>query len=102
VTFWILVVVVGAATIAFKASGPVLLGRRPLGPRVRSVVDLLAPVMLSALVVTQTLAGDEEIVLDARVPGVAAAAVAIWRGAPIIVAMVVAGLVTALVRAAGG
>jgi branched-subunit amino acid transport protein len=102
VTFWILVVAVGAATIAFKASGPVLLGRRPLGPRVQSVVDLLAPVMLSALVVTQTLAGDEEIVFDARVPGVAAAALAIWRGAPIIVAMVVAGLVTALVRAAGG
>jgi branched-subunit amino acid transport protein len=101
VTFWFLVVAVGAATIAFKASGPVLLGRRPLGLRVQSIVDLLAPVVLSALIVTQTLAGDEEIVLDARVPGVAAAAVAIWRGAPIIVAMVVAGLVTALVRAAG-
>lgn len=101
-SFWIVVAVVGAATIAFKASGPVLLGQRPLGHRVQSVVDLLAPVMLSALVVTQTLAGDQEIVVDARVPGVAAAAVAIWRGAPIIVAMVVAAVVTALVRAAGG
>jgi branched-subunit amino acid transport protein len=102
VTFWIVVLAVGAATIAFKASGPVLLGRRPLGPRVQSVVDLLAPVMLTALVVTQTFAGDQEIVVDARVPGVAAAAVAVWRGAPIIVAMVIAGVVTALVRAAGG
>ena len=100
-SFWIIVVAVGVTTIAFKASGPVLLGGRPLGPRVQSVVDLLAPVMLTALVVTQTLAGDEEIVVDARVPGVAAAAVAIWRGAPIIVSMVIAGLVTALVRAAG-
>ena len=44
--------------------------------------------MLTALVVTQTVGGDEEIVVDARIPGVAAAAVAIWRGAPIIVAMV--------------
>ncbi len=101
-TFWIVVLVVGAATIAFKASGPVLLGRKPLGPRVQSVVDLLAPVMLAALVVTQMLGGDEEIVIDARVPGVAAAAVAIWRGVPLIVAMVIAGLVTALLRAAGG
>jgi branched-subunit amino acid transport protein len=102
VTFWIVVVVVGAATIALKASGPVLLGRRPLGERAQSIVDLLAPVMLTALVVTQTFAGDQEIVLDARVPGVAAAAIAVWRGAPIIVAMVIAGVVTALVRAAGG
>jgi len=54
--------------------------------------------MLTALVVTQTVGGDEEIVLDARIPGVAAAAIAIWRGAPIVVAMFVAALVTALVR----
>jgi branched-subunit amino acid transport protein len=100
-TFWIVVLVVGAATIAFKASGPVLLGRKPLGKRVQSVVDLLAPVMLAALVVTQMLGGDQEIVVDARVPGVAAAAVAIWRGVPLIVAMVIAAVVTALLRAAG-
>ncbi len=54
--------------------------------------------MLTALVVTQTLGGDEEIVIDARVPGVAAAIVAIWRGAPIVVAMFIAALVTGLLR----
>jgi hypothetical protein len=42
--------------------------------------------------------GDEEIVLDARVPGVAAAAVAIWRGASVVPAMVIAAVVTALLR----
>jgi len=101
-TFWIVVIAVGVATILFKAAGPLLLGHRPLGPRLQSIVDLLAPVMLTALVLTQTVGGDQEVVLDARVPGVAAAAVAVWRGAPVIVAMVIAGLVTALVRAAGG
>lgn len=101
-TFWIVVIAVGVATILFKAAGPLLLGQRPLAPRVQSIVDLLAPVMLTALVVTQTVGGDQEIVLDARVPGVAAAAVAVWRGVPVIVAMVIAGLVTALVRAATG
>jgi branched-subunit amino acid transport protein len=99
--FWIVVAAVGIATVLFKAAGPVLLGRRPLPPRGQSVVDLLAPVMLTALVVTQTFGGDGEVTVDARLPGVAAAAIAIWRHAPIIVAMVVAGLVTALVRAAG-
>jgi branched-subunit amino acid transport protein len=96
--FWIVVGAVGAATVLFKAAGPVLLGRRPLPPRGQSVVDLLAPVMLTALVVTQTFGGDGDVTVDARLPGVAAAAIAIWRRAPIIVAMVIAGLVTAVVR----
>ena len=95
---WIVVVVVGAATVAFKAAGPVLLGRRGLPPNVQSVVDLLAPVMLIALVVTQTFGGDQEITVDARVVGVGAAVVAIRFRAPVIVAMAVAALVTALCR----
>ena len=95
---WIVVAVVGVATIAFKAAGPVLIGRRSLPPRVRPIIDVLAPVMLIALVVTQTFGGDEEIVVDARVAGVAAAGVAIWVRAHVIVAMAVAAAVTALVR----
>lgn len=51
-----------------------------------------------AVVVTQTFRGDEEIKLDARVPGVAAAGVAIWPGAPLVVAMAIAATVTALLR----
>jgi branched-subunit amino acid transport protein len=96
---WIVVIVVGGLTMVFKAAGPVFLGRRRLPAKAQSVVDLVAPVMLIALVVTQTVGGDEKIVVDARIPGVAAALVAIWRGAPIVVAMFIAALVTALVRA---
>ena len=95
---WIVVGVVGAATVVFKAAGPLLIGRRALPPNVQSVIDLLAPVMLIALVVTQTFAGDEEITVDPRVVGVGAAAVAIWLRAHVIVAMAVAAAVTALVR----
>jgi branched-subunit amino acid transport protein len=95
---WIVVGVVGVATVLLKAAGPVFLGRRPLPRRVQSVVDLLAPVMLTALVVTQTLASGEEVSVDARVPGVAAAGIAIWRGVPLVGAMAIAAAVTALVR----
>jgi branched-subunit amino acid transport protein len=95
---WIVVIVVGALTMIFKAAGPVFLGKRRLPARAQSVVNLVPPVMLTALVVTQTLGGDEKIVVDARIPGVAAAGVAIWRGAPIVAAMFIAALVTALVR----
>lgn len=96
---WIVVAVVGVGSIAFKAAGPVFLGSRSLPPRIESVVALIGPVMLTALVVTQTVGGDQQIVLDARVPGVAAAAVAIWRGAPVVVAMLVAAVVTGTLRA---
>ena len=95
---WIVVAIVGIATIASKAAGPVLVGRRELPPRVQACVELLAPVMLTALVVTQTFGGDEEIQVDARVLGVGAAAIAIALRAPIIVAMAIAAVVTALTR----
>lgn len=97
---WIVVAVVGVATIAFKASGPVLIGRRALPPRVQSIVELLAPVMLIALVVTQTFGGEEELAVDERVAGVGAALVAILLRAHVIVAMAIAAGVTALLRLA--
>lgn len=105
---WILVFVVGVATVLFKAAGPVFLGRRALPPQAQSVVELLAPVMLTALVVTQTVGGDGELSFDARIAGVAAAAVAIrWRvprglaERSLVGAMAIAAVVTAFVRALG-
>lgn len=95
---WVVVAAVGVATVLFKASGPVFLGRRALPPPVQSVVELLAPVMLTALVVTQTVGGGGELSVDARLPGVAAAAIAIWRRVPLVGAMVIAAVVTGLVR----
>jgi branched-subunit amino acid transport protein len=92
------VIVVAAATMLFKAAGPVFLGRRSLPRRVRGIVELLAPVMLTALVVTQTFGGDEAVTVDARVPGVLAGAIAVWRRVPLVPAMVIAAVVTALVR----
>ena len=96
---WIVVVVVGVATILFKAAGPLVLATRRLEGRAQAVVDLLAPAMLSALVVSQVFGGDRELVLDARVVGVAAAGIAIWRRAHVVVAMLVAAVVTASLRA---
>ena len=96
---WIVVAVVGAATIAIKAVGPVVLGGRKLPPRLGGVVALLAPALLAALVVTQAVAGDRRYVFDARLVGLAAAAVSIRLRAPLLVTLVVAAATTALVRA---
>ena len=95
---WLVIAVVGTVTIAFKASGPVLLGRRVLPDRVSAVVDVLAPAMLAALVVTQTVAGDREIVLDERLAGVAAGAAAVVLRAPLLLVMTVAAATAALIR----
>jgi branched chain amino acid efflux pump len=95
---WILVIGVGAATMAIKALGPVLLGGHPLPERVASVVPLLAPAVLAALVVTQTFADGRSLVLDARVLGVAAAAVALRLRAPVLLVIVAAAATTAIVR----
>ncbi len=95
---WIAVAVVGAATIALKAVGPVLLGGRPLPRHLTGIVALLAPALLAALVVTQVAGGDEEIVLDARLVGLGAAVVAILLRAPLLAVVVAAAAATALVR----
>jgi branched-subunit amino acid transport protein len=98
-TTWLVVALVGAFTIAFKAAGPVLLAGRELPARLTNAFELLAPSLLAALVVTQAVGGKEEIVLDARLVGVGTAIVAIRLRAPLIVAIVAAALATALVRA---
>jgi hypothetical protein len=95
---WTVVLGVGVATVALKAAGPVLLGGRPLPDRLASVVRLLAPAVLAALVVTATFADGRSLALDARVVGVAAAAVALRLRAPVLVVIAIAAAATALMR----
>jgi branched-subunit amino acid transport protein len=96
---WAVVVLVGAGTIAFKAVGPVVLGGRSLPPRLAGPIELLAPAVLAALVVTQLVGGDRAIVLDERLVGIAAAGVALALRAPLLAVVVAAAVATALVRA---
>jgi len=95
---WTVVLLVGGFTIAFKAAGPVLLGGRTLPPRIVDAFELLAPSLFAALIVTQAVGGDEEIVIDTRLVGVGAGLVAILLRAPLIVVIVVAAVATALAR----
>jgi branched-subunit amino acid transport protein len=97
---WIAVLVVGAATIAIKAAGPVLAGERELPLGRSRVVDLLAPALLAALVATQAFASDETLVLDERAAGLLAGGLAIVLKAPLLVVVVVAAATAALLRLA--
>lgn len=95
---WLCVLAVGAATIVFKATGPVLLGRRSLPDWLAGPLAMLAPAVLAALVVTQAVAGRRAIVADARLAGLGAGAVAIALRAPLLVVVTVAAATAALVR----
>jgi len=95
---WVVVVVVGVLTIVFKAAGPVFIGRKRLPPGLLAFVELLAPAMLAALVVTQAVGGDRRLVFDERLLGLAAAVVALRVRAPLLMVMVVAATTAATAR----
>lgn len=95
---WLVVIGVGIGTIAIKAAGPVLLGGRALPARIGSVVALLAPALLAALVVSASVASGSQLVADARLIGVGAAAVAVALRAPILIVVLLAAVAAALAR----
>ena len=86
-------------TAAIKAVGPVALGGRELPTWFTSVVILLSPALLAALVATQAFAQGDHLALDADTAGVAAGGLVIWRTGSIIACVVLAAAVTAAVRA---
>jgi branched-subunit amino acid transport protein len=96
---WIVVALTGAATMLIKATGPVLLGGRELPTQLVGIVELLAPALLAALVVTQVFADDRDLVFDTRGIGLGAGAVAVIARAPLIVTLVITAAATAIVRA---
>lgn len=96
---WITVLSLALATAALKLVGPLLLGGRALSPAAMSVIELLASALLAALIVVETFGNGRSLTIDARALGVAFAAVAMIRGAPLTVAVLGAAVVTAAARA---
>jgi hypothetical protein len=99
---WAVVIVTGVATLVLKAAGPILLGGRPLPERTAGLFGLLGPALLAALVAIGTFAQGQRLVIDARVLGVAAAALAIRLRAPVLLVVILAAVVTAAARAVSG
>jgi branched-subunit amino acid transport protein len=99
-TVWITIAVLAVGTFASKAVGTLVLGGSDLGPRAMNVTALVAPAILAALVVYETLgAHGGGITVDARAAGLGAAILAILAKAPMIVVILLAAAVTATLRA---
>jgi branched-subunit amino acid transport protein len=96
---WVLILGLAALTVLIKALGPVLLGGRELPPWFSRVVVLMAPALLSALVVTSVFATGRSWSVGAHTVGVAVAALMLWRRCSLVLCVVVAVLVTAGLRA---
>lgn len=97
---WITIAVLAVGTVAIKSFGPLTLGGRDLPPRLAGVVALLAPSLLAALVVVDTLGGEDgTLAIDEKAAGLLAAAGALAARLPVIVAVLIAAAVTAGLRA---
>ena len=98
---WVVILIVTLMNSAFKAAGAILAGGRELPPRANAVLSLLTPALLTALVVTGTFGEGGRLAIDERALGVGAAAVVIALRAPVLLAVVLAALVTAVARLIG-
>jgi hypothetical protein len=63
------------------------------------MLDLVAVPLLAALILVQTLGDGTRLVVDARAPALAVAAVLVWRRAPFLVVVLAAAATAALLRA---
>ncbi len=95
---WTLVLLLAAAAYSFKVIGLIVIGRRQLPATLERCLALIPAALIAALIVNDTFADGQDLVLDARAAGVAAAAVAAWLRAPLIVVIVLGAVVTAAVR----
>jgi branched-subunit amino acid transport protein len=96
---WSAILLLAGLAYAFKAIGLVALDGVALPEWFSKVTALLPPALLAALVVAQTFAEGTHLEADARIIGVAAGCVAVWRKAPFLVVVIVAAGTTAAIRA---
>jgi branched-subunit amino acid transport protein len=100
---WVTIAALTAITVLVRASGPVTLGGRELPPRLMDVIALLAPALLAALVLVETVGTDDgSLELDARLLGVAAAGGVLATARSMLGAGAAAAVTAAAARAIAG
>ena len=98
-TTWGLIAGCALITALIKGAGPVALGGRELPAWFSAIVELMAPALFAALVVTQVLADGRDLGVGADTAGVALAGVAALRGASVITIVLLAAVTAAGLRA---
>jgi branched-subunit amino acid transport protein len=96
---WVTIVLLTVGTVAIKAVGPITLGGRELPDRLAGIFALLAPSLLAALLIVDTLGADQSFAVEERLAGLAAAGGALAARLPLVVVLLIAAVVTAGLRA---
>lgn len=95
---WVTAGVLAAGCAVLKGAGPMLLSGRSLPKWLDELATRLPAPLLAALTVVASLDADR-LRPDARLVGLAAAAIALWRRAGFVVVVLVAAAATAATRA---
>jgi hypothetical protein len=98
-TIWTCVALAALASFAIKATGPAILGNRPLPSRAKGVIALLAPALLAGLVISDILGPHWSTASAPLALGVLAAAAGRTAGLPTPACIIAAIIVTAVTRA---
>jgi branched-subunit amino acid transport protein len=99
---WVLIGALTVMGLVVKGIGPALIGGRALPRWASGVIAVMAPALLTALVVTSVLTDGRRLAAGADTVGVAAAGVLLLLRAPLLVACLVAVAVTAGLRLLAG
>jgi branched-subunit amino acid transport protein AzlD len=101
-TGWITVLVLAVGCYGLKSAAPMVLGGRTLPHWLDTLAQRLPAPLLAALTVVAAVANGRSVQPDARLIGLAAAAIALWRRANFVVVVIVAAVATAAARAVAG
>jgi hypothetical protein len=95
---WVLIVALALGSLLMKTLGPVLAGGRQPPARLTIVIALIAPALISALIVVGTFTQGQRLIIDARAAGLVVGAIALWFRVPAVLAMLLAVIACALLR----
>jgi branched-subunit amino acid transport protein len=99
ITIWICVALTALTSFAIKATGPAILGERPLPSCARGVIALLAPALLAGLVISNVLGANWSSANGPLALGVVVAVATRTIGLPASACVIAAIIVTAAARA---
>jgi branched-subunit amino acid transport protein len=97
-TVWIAIIGASAVVWALKTAGYVIPRRFIEGALMSRVATVVTVALLASLVVSQALHTSAGLVIDARLPALAAAAVLLYYRAPFLIVLLAAGFVAAGLR----
>ncbi len=98
---WLAILAASVACFALKLVGHLVPSHWLAEPRVARTAALVTVALLAALVGVQTFTTGHSLVLDARLPALVVAAIALALRAPFIIVVVAAAATAAVLRALG-